>query len=172
MFLLFLLCVSCLKSEFFLKLNPKGEVPVLTCEGGSNVYVDSEEILTRIAEGAVSGGEQLLQAPQDMVDDWRTTTNAKIKVVGKEAVLRGGESVEDLKNLLRGVDGNIVGPYLCGSSMSLADCSAFPFLWRIDDEFGPLTEKDGCGNIRRWLDKCSEDEAFKKTIQSSWWWWW
>ena len=167
------------KPDFFLELNPDGEVPVVTCYGGAKILIDSEYILTRIADGVVDGGE-CLRPPEgenreeleNMVEAWRKDMNTRIKVVGKEAVLRRGKNVHELKELLKEVDRNVVGPYLCGETISLADCSAFPFLWRIDQEFGPFTSDDSCGHIRQWLDKCAETDAFKKTIQSSWWWWW
>jgi len=89
--------------------------------------------------------------------------------VGKKAVLGG--STGKLMSMLKEMDKDVVGPYLCGNKVTLADCAAFPFLWRLDSEFGPL-EKKGCTKIREWLDKCGETEAFSRTIQSSWWWWW
>jgi glutathione S-transferase len=162
------------KPDWFLDLNPEGQVPVLTCFGGAKILIDSEYILTRMAEGVVEGGRSLCgdgsEETADRIDRWRNDINTKVKVVGKQAVLRGGKHVDELVELLQSLDGNVAGPYLCGDSVTTADCSAFPFLWRIDDEFD--LEKNGCKNIRAWLDKCSENEAFKKTIQSAWWWWW
>lgn len=164
------------KPDWFLELNPAGQVPVVTCFGGAKILIDSEYILTRIADGVVEGGDTLRGGSDDVedrVDAWRKDINNKVKVVGKEAVLRGGKNVDELMELLKSIDGNIVGPYLTGESVTVADCSAFPMLWRLDQEFGPLTDEDhGCGNIRKWLDKCSETDAFKNTIQSAWWWWW
>ena len=164
------------KPEWFLDLNPAGEVPVVTCFGGAKILIDSEYILTRLAEGVVEGGQALggdgSEAMNDRMERWRDDMNTQVKKVGKQAVLRGGKHVDELMELLKSLDGNVVGPYLCGDAVTVADCSAFPFLWRLDSEFGPLTKDNGCGNIRAWLDTCGETEAFKKTIQSAWWWWW
>jgi glutathione S-transferase len=164
------------KPEWFLDLNPAGEVPVVTCFGGAKILIDSEYILTRLAEGLVEGGQALggdgSEEMNDRMDQWRDVIDTEVKKVGKQAVLRGGKHVNELMELLKSLDGNVVGPYLCGDAVTVADCSAFPFLWRLDSEFGPLTKDNGCGNIRAWLDTCGETEAFKKTIQSAWWWWW
>jgi glutathione S-transferase len=65
----------------------------------------------------------------------------------------------------------VAGPYLVGEGLSLADCAAFPFLWRIDREFGI----GGVGeeNLRSWLDRCMETDPIKRTIPvRGWWWWW
>lgn len=164
------------KPEWFLDLNPAGEVPVVTCFGGAKILIDSEYILTRLAEGVVEGGQALggdgSEAMNDRMERWRDDMKTQVSQVGKQAVLRGGKHVDELMELLKSLDGNVVGPYLCGDAVTVADCSAFPFLWRLDSEFGPLTKDNGCGNIRAWLDTCGETEAFKKTIQSAWWWWW
>lgn len=65
-------------------------------------------------------------------------------------------------------------PYLAGDGLTVADCAAFPFLWRIDQEFGiggGTNEHEA--NLRAWLDKCMENEAVKRTIpEQGWWWWW
>ena len=162
------------KPDWFLDLNPEGQVPVVTCFGGAKILIDSEYILTRIAEGVVEGGQSLSgdgsEEMTDQIDQWRNDINDRVKVVGKQAVLRGGKHFDELMELLRSLDDKVVGPYLCGDTVTVADASAFPFLWRIDDEYD--LEKNGCQNLRAWLDKCGQNDAFKKTIQSAWWWWW
>jgi glutathione S-transferase len=55
-----------------------------------------------------------------------------------------------------------------GDHVTTADCHAFPFLWRIETEFG-LADYP---KLQSWLDRCSQQPAFQKTIQPSWWWWW
>merc|ERR1712147_137110 len=101
---------------------------------------------------------------------WRKRVSEMIIPVGKRAVLAREE--QNLFRLLQELNGFVHGPYLCGDAITLADCAAFPFLWRIDQEFGPLSEDNhGCGKIRDWLDLCKDSDSFQKTIQSSWWWW-
>lgn len=163
------------KPDWFLDLNPEGQVPVLTCFGGAKIFIDSEYILTRIADGVIEGGSKLMPDSEDdkkKMEEWRHLVSNRINPVGKAAVQRGGDNVDELMTLLKEIDGKVKGPYLCGEKVTVADCAAFPFLWRINDEFGPLTEENGCGNISKWLDKCKENPAFAKTIQGAWWWWW
>mmetsp|Transcript_23244 Transcript_23244/g.39480 ORF Transcript_23244/g.39480 Transcript_23244/m.39480 type:complete len:92 (-) Transcript_23244:208-483(-) len=88
--------------------------------------------------------------------------------VGKSAV-QGG-SKEELKSVLQKMDGKVEGPYLCGEKVTLADCAVFPFVWRLDQEYG--LEGWDCTALTSWLSHCAENEAFFKTIQSAWWWWW
>jgi len=159
------------KPDWFLKMNPAGTVPVLSCNGGIVVVPDSELILNYIADGAVEGGSQL-QSPssEEAVKKWRKDISDRVIPIGKEAVLGGSR---ELFSILQEVDKNVQLPYLCGDQITTADCAAFPFLWRLDQEFGPLTQGDhGCGNLRSWLDQCDSTSSFKKTVQTNWWWWW
>ena len=152
------------KPDWFLDLNPEGQVPVVTCFGGAKILIDSEYILTRLAEGVVEGGQSLSgdgsEEMTDQIDQWRNDINDRVKVVGKQAVLRGGKNVDELMELLRSLDDKVVGPYLCGDTVTVADASAFPFLWRIDDEYD--LEKNGCKNIRAWLDECGKKRCIQK----------
>lgn len=164
------------KPDWFLELNPAGTVPVLTCYGGAVVLPDSDIILDFIGDGAVEGGSKLKpksDAEKKAIKKWRDLLSREIIPVGKAAVLRG--KTKELYSLLSKVDKDMTdsNKFLCGDAPTIADCALFPFMWRIDQEFGPLTEEDHkCGNIRAWLDTCGETAAFRKTIQSSWWWWW
>ena len=56
-----------------------------------------------------------------------------------------------LRSLLKDMNSKVVGPYLVGEKLTLADCVIFPFLWRIDQEFG-IGKVDGEENLRFWLD--------------------
>lgn len=165
------------KPSWFLKLNPSGTVPVLVCNGGTavnNVVLpDSDLILDAIESGrAIQGSVIDLQLPEsnptlaDSVKAWRNSIN-KMLPIGKRAVLSGDKS--PLLSLLKEMDAQVVGPYLTGDQVTTADCHAFPFLWRIETEFGLA---DDFPNLQSWLEMCSEKPAFKKTIQPSWWWWW
>lgn len=142
------------KPGWFMKLNPEGTVPVLDC-GPDGVYADSDLILDKV------GGEE---SPK--VSEWRTMINRMLPV-GKMAV-QGG-SRPRLMEKLEELDAMVTGPYLCGKDPTMADCHAFPFLWRLGTEF----DLDSCPNIQRWLQHCEDNNpAFRKTIQSAWWWWW
>jgi glutathione S-transferase len=160
------------KPDWFLELNPRGTVPVLICFGGAVRYSDSDVILDQIHK-AVEGGKKLL--PKDNATEARVGQFrgglAEFLPIGKDAVLGG--NVEKMWTKLKELDELIGGdgPYICGKDITVADCAGFPFLWRIDNEFGPV-ETQGCNNIRAWLDTCQENKIFANTIQPSWWWWW
>jgi glutathione S-transferase len=158
------------KPSWFLQLNPSGKVPVLVCDGGPVVLPDSDLILDAIERGSVPTVDLLLLPEDDpslaeSVKAWRSSINEMLPV-GKKAVLSGATA--PLLKLLRDMDANVVGPYLVGDHVTMADCHAFPFLWRIETEFG-LADYP---KIQSWLDNCSQQPAFQKTIQPSWWWWW
>ena len=153
------------KPKWFLKLNPAGTVPVLS----HNDYVvpDSELILDYIANGSIEGADKLIKMEStDISDKWRTTIKQRVAPTGKMAVLGGGRC--ELMELLKEIDDDVVGPFLCGQFVTVADCAAFPFLWRINDEFG----LDSCPKLSKWLVECGNLDAFRKTVQRSWWWWW
>jgi|UPI000581AE0C glutathione S-transferase len=157
------------KPDWFWKLNPQGTVPVLVCHGGAVVFPDSDVILDQIEKGVVKGAVSLYpddnEGDQRRIREWRDRINAMLPV-GKLCVL--DQSAVALQPLLQSMDQAVVGPYLVGEQITTADCHAFPFLWRLNDEFD-LTEYK---RLQSWLKTCEEQTAFRKTIQSSWWWWW
>lgn len=160
------------KPEWFLQLNPAGTVPVLTCHGGAVRLRDSDIILDEFGN-AVENGSSIVpkdDASIEKVKEFRETLNEFLPI-GKKAVLGGNKQAMWTK--LKELDSMIQGPYVCGDQITIADCAAFPFLWRIDTEFGPI-ETQGCQKLRNWLDHCQfqSGDAFSKTIQQSWWWWW
>lgn len=158
------------KPDWFLELNPAGTVPVLECFGGAVVYPDSDLILEQICQGAVEGGS-VLKADDDemekLVQDFRSELAAMLPV-GKAVVLGNKGKRDELWEILKRMDRKVVGPWLCGDKVTIADCAVFPFLWRLENEFG----LDDCPKLKTWLSTCEKEEAFRKTIQSSWWWWW
>ena len=158
------------KPDWFWDLNPDGTVPVLVCHGGAVVYPDSDLALDKIEDGSALGTGGFAVDTSDKklmkrIQSWRNSVNAMLPV-GKQAV-QGG-SKDKLFQLLKEMDAQVEGPYLCGEKATSADCAAFPFLWRLNDEFG----LDEYSNLKAWLKTCNNDMAFKKTIQSAWWWWW
>eukprot|EP00814_Leptocylindrus_danicus_P018040 CAMPEP_0116019552 /NCGR_PEP_ID=MMETSP0321-20121206/9300_1 /TAXON_ID=163516 /ORGANISM="Leptocylindrus danicus var. danicus, Strain B650" /LENGTH=161 /DNA_ID=CAMNT_0003490135 /DNA_START=115 /DNA_END=597 /DNA_ORIENTATION=+ len=130
------------KPSWFLKLNPTGTVPVITHK--DDVIPDSELILDYIANGKVEGGTaQLENGAYSM--KWRNVIKQQLAPIGKRAVLGGEQS--KLMKLLQEMDADVQGPYLCGENVSTADCAAFPFLWRVNTEFGLPQE---CENLSAW----------------------
>ena len=158
------------KPDWFWELNPKGQVPVLVCDGGARVLADSDLILDEIGSVAESGLD-IVPRGDDQIAQVKEFRAALIDFlpVGKKATLGGNK--EEMVAKLRDLDELIEGPYVCGEQVSIADCAGFPFLWRIDTEYGPV-EEHGCERMRVWLDNCKSNQAFSKTIQQSWWWWW
>jgi glutathione S-transferase len=160
------------KPDWFWSLNPKGEVPILVVD--EKVFPDSDLILDEIQCVADSTG--ILYVPS--IDDQETIKKIKkfrtclgeFLPIGKSAVLGG--SKEKMWSKLQQLDSLIEGPYIAGKQITIADCAGFPFLWRIDNEYGTQWEKHGCPNIPKWLEECSEQPSFSTTIQRSWWWWW
>lgn len=103
-------------------------------------------------------------------DKWRRTISDRLIPVGNAAMSRGFSTAE-LRSLSNEMNDIVVGPYLIGEEMSLADCAAFPSLWRIDREFG--IGGDGEEGLQSWLDKCIDTDSIKRTIpdRGCWWWW-
>mmetsp|Transcript_127 Transcript_127/g.327 ORF Transcript_127/g.327 Transcript_127/m.327 type:complete len:272 (-) Transcript_127:531-1346(-) len=188
------------KPPWFMKLNPKGTVPVLVINNDNGnekeqvVLADSDLILDEIktvmdSVVVVTTEESLVTAPEDdatlvKIKAFRYALNEFLPI-GKSAVLGGDK--ERMWSKLRELDALIdtkqqqttpqKGPsccFLAGTDKpTVADCAGFPFLWRIDNEFGSSSwESRGCSNIPVWLDLCKKEPAFAKSVQSSWWWWW
>jgi glutathione S-transferase len=160
------------KPDWFMKLNPKGQVPILVCYGGAVIVRDSDTILDNIGK-VVKAGSDIFPTEEDGIaraKHFRSQINEFLPI-GKQAVLGTGAKDKKMWSKLQELDQLIVGPYVCGEHVTVADCAGFPFLWRIDSEYGPI-EEYGCDNIRTWLDTCKKNEAFSKTIQPTWWWWW
>jgi glutathione S-transferase len=169
-----------------LALNPKGKVPVL--QHGAIVVTESERILDYIADhwgsgevgegGQGQGGRKLRADDADAERWWRATLNDELLPVGKASVLGGGRGMTaDLRGVLQKCEGRLVGAtpggpsYLAGgSSVSLADVSGFPFLWRLDDEYS--LSGSGYPRLAAWLDRVQGIDAFRSTVEDSWWWWW
>ena len=158
------------KPDWFWKLNPQGQVPVLVIDDDT-IIADSDRILDEFASTVPSSLLINQQQCALEIDAFRSKLNEFLPI-GKAAVL-GGDRQQMWKKLIE-LDNLMVGhPYIVGDKITIADAAAFPFLWRINEEFsGSCWKKNGCHNIPVWLDHCSKQQPFSTTIQSSWWWWW
>ena len=162
------------KPSWFMKLNPRGTVPVLVSNGGAAVYPDSDVILDQYEIGNLSGNAPIYP-PEDREDvrkaikEWRDRINAMLPD-GKSAVLSGKLS-KALHQHLVDMDSAVVGPFLASQRLTTADCHAFPFLWRLAQEYPSAFESDYPA-LKEWVATCEEHPSLSRTIQSSWWWWW
>eukprot|EP00527_Entomoneis_sp_CCMP2396_P005511 CAMPEP_0198141394 /NCGR_PEP_ID=MMETSP1443-20131203/4414_1 /TAXON_ID=186043 /ORGANISM="Entomoneis sp., Strain CCMP2396" /LENGTH=283 /DNA_ID=CAMNT_0043804135 /DNA_START=390 /DNA_END=1242 /DNA_ORIENTATION=+ len=89
------------------------------------------------------------------IDAWRFQINQELLPLGKKAVFSNSMS-QELKTLLQKMEDSLASPvvsttssttttatttttspasFLTGSTLTVADCHAFPFLWRLDTEF-------------------------------------
>lgn len=176
------------KPDWFWKLNPAGTVPVLVAHGGAAVFPDSDDILDQFQDGGtlyemskkMASGKGVggpLYPPADRsdvrqaIDEWRQRIN-KMLPVGKKAVL-SGKLDKNLKTHLASMNDAVVGPYLASQRLTTADCHAFPFLWRLAQEYPSQFQSDYPA-LQEWLDFVSKDKSLPlaRTVQSSWWWWW
>ncbi|KAG7341549.1 glutathione S-transferase, C-terminal domain containing protein [Nitzschia inconspicua] len=164
------------KPDWFWKLNPKGQVPVLVVEDEDLVLADSDLILDEIQRVVDAKRSKLYDVMSN--DDVNATQKvqsfrnclSEFLPIGKKAVLGGNN--DKMWTKLQELDALIQTPYVAGEQLTVADCAGFPFLWRIQQEYGNVWEEHGCNNIPQWLEQCSRQPAFAKSIQSSWWWWW
>jgi len=188
------------KPPWFMKINPKGQVPVLVVSNNNDnnndndndkvvVLADSDIILDEIGmvmdsvvPRSASTEQQLVADPDDetvaaKIKEFRFTLNEFLPI-GKSAVLGGDKERmwSKLRELDALIDVNTIegqSYIIAGDKPTVADCAGFPFLWRIDQEFSSGSwENNGCQNIPVWLEFCKKQPAFANSIQSSWWWWW
>jgi glutathione S-transferase len=158
------------KPDWLWELNSKGTVPVLVLTDGG-VLPDSDIIVDWIEsqESARLKRNQLCtNTQQEATKEWRRCLNTELLPIGKESVLAGRTISDKLKATLTKLDAMVVGPYLTGKEITTADCHAFPFLWRLNDKYG----LDNYLKLAAWIAKCSKEEPFQITVQSSYWWWW
>lgn len=155
------------KSIYLLRLNPKGQVPVLVTSDGS-VVTESERILDWIAQQSPA----LSPENADAASTWRHCLLSKVAPSGKQRVLGGGAPAKqglraalgELENQLQAFEG-----FAAGKSFSVADAAAVPLVQRLESEFG-LPED--LPRLRSWWEQVKSRPAVKKTLASSWWWWW
>lgn len=154
--------------DWFRKLNPAGTVPVLVAEGGSMIIRDSDMILDYYEKLGIGSVSLYSDANAPRIKQWRRLLNDRLIPAGKDSVLSGRRMTANLKASLAELELLIVEPYVAGDTITTADCHAFPFLWRLQDEYG----LDDYSKLSKWIAMCSQERPFQCTIQSSWWWWW
>ena len=176
------------KPSWFMKLNPKGTVPVVVVNDDNDadkvVLADSDLILDEMemlmdsvfSDTQPTSSSQLSVENDAKIDAFRSCLREFLPI-GKSAVLGGDKKRmwSKLRELDAVMDTKGQQSYVVSGTNkpTIADCAGFPFLWRIDQEFGSSSWKDnGCQNIPAWLDFCKSQPPFEKSIQRSWWWWW
>lgn len=158
------------KPDWFMKLNPKGEVPVLVVNGSP--IVGSEETVDFLMKDTLPPREGERTATSSR---WRALVNEKLKPVGKRAVFSGGstdiasmnEVLGELEECLAHSNGD--GPFVGGGVFTAADASAFPFLQRVQGEFGFPAN---CERLGEWYESACRRPSVKKTVKRDFWWWW
>ena len=124
------------KPSWFLKMNPKGQVPVLKV--GDEVITESEDILSFI------GSDQLVDSRLEKPDHesdvlyWREIVDSRLKVVGKKAVLsraglgKNSELGEILQEMDQKYSANCNGDsnvaFLVGGNPSVAGSHTYKYL--------------------------------------------
>jgi glutathione S-transferase len=160
------------KPDWFWEINPAGTVPVLqvtTCGEVVN-YCDSDGILDYLQNEFFVRAAERSEKDNALVQKLRDSVNRMLPI-GKQAVLLGRNDVpKELKDQLSSLNSQVLGPYLAGNSISVADCHAFPFLWRLQQHYSDF--RVVAPDLDRWLQMCKQQKVFSTTIKSNWWWWW
>eukprot|EP00472_Partenskyella_glossopodia_P007854 CAMPEP_0197519152 /NCGR_PEP_ID=MMETSP1318-20131121/4421_1 /TAXON_ID=552666 /ORGANISM="Partenskyella glossopodia, Strain RCC365" /LENGTH=193 /DNA_ID=CAMNT_0043069973 /DNA_START=258 /DNA_END=836 /DNA_ORIENTATION=+ len=124
------------KPDWFWKLNPKGEVPVLSIPNG-DVVIDSENTLDYIGNNFNTELLPKNSNEKKCSQKWREIINNDLKPIGKGVVL-GYEKKDSIHQVLKELETTLVGPYVVGDHFTVADASAIPFFQRLESEFGVL----------------------------------
>jgi glutathione S-transferase len=150
------------KPQWFLDMNPAGQVPVL--EHSGVLVVDSVTILDHLLESypssalAVASGSPSCRAARKRIDTFLPAAKADILA---------GRAPEAASQAL---EAEMRAPFLAGAEFSAADVRALPFLARVDEEYGLASL--GCDKLAEWFVMCKRRPAFLSTVVGSPWWWW
>eukprot|EP00516_Mucochytrium_quahogii_P008657 CAMPEP_0203751326 /NCGR_PEP_ID=MMETSP0098-20131031/5415_1 /ASSEMBLY_ACC=CAM_ASM_000208 /TAXON_ID=96639 /ORGANISM=" , Strain NY0313808BC1" /LENGTH=220 /DNA_ID=CAMNT_0050640991 /DNA_START=405 /DNA_END=1065 /DNA_ORIENTATION=+ len=128
------------KPDWFFKLNPKGQVPILKI--GDKVFVESNDIVSHLVK--TYGKRSHLAVKDDLMDIWAKRANklmfaAKGSLQNHQTLSCGEES--DLFHALEEYEDNIVLPFLTGRHFTIADINLAPMLWRIYQELNQNNPK-------------------------------
>jgi len=158
------------KTEQFLKVNPKGEVPAAS-HNGKNLY-ESEELCLYLDQTFHNDNPL---TPEDAYENFRMKILYKkySQVISKfYALLKEQDSdkhkdmLTNLENLIKELDGDIKGPYILGIQFSLIDIFLIPFFERIEvvlGHFRGFNIPEDCVNVKTWLRNCYARDSFKTT---------
>ena len=140
-----------------------GKVPVLAVEG-EFLVTESEDILDFIHE------QNTRSMDLGRREEWRSLVNDRLAPAGKKAVLsRDKMALQEVLNEMECLLQAHGTPFLASEEApSVADCSAFPFIWRINDEFG----LDKFPILREYIERLSVMESLRTTVNQPYWWWW
>ncbi len=149
------------KSPEFLRLNPRGEVPVLV--DGDTVLWDSSACLLYLAERH-GGAPWLPAAPgaRAEVTQWMALAGGEIQFglqLGRRGVVQGRWTLGDLERCqamsrvaLDAMEFRLVEhTWLVGDHPTLADIACFPYVETAPESKVPLEPYPG---VRAWLDAC------------------
>lgn len=144
-----------------------GQVPVFIVN--QQLMTESEDILDYIQTNDMIFNDINL----DKRKWYKNIMGNYLLPAGKKAVLR--RSTSDMFNILKEIEeyhsSSSSFNFLASKDLpSITDCSVFPFLYRIDTEFG-INENE-YPSLSRWLKQMLNMTQIRETIPNSWWWWW
>ncbi|KAJ8906316.1 hypothetical protein NDN08_002809 [Rhodosorus marinus] len=167
------------KPDWFLKVNPKGKVPVLLVyEEGDNqprLIVESNVICRYIADNLRTEGSELANPEEAKV--WHEWIDDDLGYHGKEQVTksrRGGSVLGgELETSLLKVEEALRkgGPFVCGNDFSTVDVSMYPFLSRLEETFS--MEETHFSHLLTYIQLLRSRRSIQRaSTQGGWWWWW
>jgi len=157
------------KSDDFLAVNPKGEVPAASHRGKN--LSESEELCMYLDQTFPHNP----LTPSDPYDHWRMTVLFKKygQIVPKYYALlkeqdpnKQNEIKTSLDTLFREMNGDIKGPYFLGEQFTLLDILLLPHFEKIEVVCGHYRNykiPSNCENVKSWSKNCYSRESFKTT---------
>eukprot|EP00466_Bigelowiella_natans_P003359 jgi/Bigna1/142739/aug1.72_g17447 len=156
------------KPDWFWKLNPKGEVPIIQTSDGI-VVADSEKTLDFLAENFAPTLKATDDDDAKLAAAWRDVLNSKLRPIAKSAVLGGGErgsskKMGQLDKVLEEMNEMVIGPFVIGDSFTVADASALPFFQRLESHYSILVKYP---NLASWYKHVCEQKDFTYVSHST-----
>lgn len=161
------------KRSFIQNVNPRGKVPALR-DSSTGVCVYESLIIVEYLAERFDGGAVLLPpepAARARIRLWNEHLDAVLApahftlLMNKE---KGAEAAKSaaLESALAYYEDNLVGPYLCGKSFTLADAVALPFFERLTFSLLHFKGNDVLQEYPRtrvWLDVAMRRRSFQIT---------
>mmetsp|Transcript_38105 Transcript_38105/g.151202 ORF Transcript_38105/g.151202 Transcript_38105/m.151202 type:complete len:231 (-) Transcript_38105:988-1680(-) len=167
------------KPDWFLKVNPKGQVPVLLVydEGDNQLQpiIGSNVICRYIADNLRTEASEL--ANPEEAKDWHEWIDDDLGYHGKELVTKsrrggsvlGGQLATRLLKVEEALRNG--GPFVCGSEFSTVDVSLYPFLSRLEETFS--LEEAHFPHLLTYIRLLKSRRSIQRaSTQGGWWWWW